>query len=97
MRKLRLGLLTLLVFLSMSTSAAEDDVYLQTNERAPFSGYLMPVENYRFCAECDVEKEFYKDGMKGIPAEPSLLSGDSIAKFLTGLIIGALVVNEMKR
>lgn len=79
----------------MSTNAA-DDVYLNESERAPFSGYLMPVENYRFCAECDIERDVYKDGIRNHPADDTFLSGDTIAKFLTGVLVGAIVARSVR-
>lgn len=80
----------------MSTNAAED-VYLNESDKAPFSGYLMPVENYRFCAECDIEREVYKDGLRNHPTENTFLSGDSIAKFITGVLVGIIIANETGR
>jgi len=85
MRKLKICLLSIL--LTSQTAFTQSEIKLDLGVRAPYSGILIPVDNYKFYQEQRLQNE----ELKKLALEPVDKENHSLELFFGGLALGVIV------
>lgn len=86
-----------LMTLKSSQTAEKDDVYLSVGDRAPFSGYLITEQHFRYYDSMTEGRYYLKEELEKAPPVEETSSGYGyVGAFLAGLVISAFALSATK-